>query len=361
MKTAIIALTLNGLERAKTLSAAFDACEVYVPLRFMDHLAPGTAGFTPLEPDFRSAAAKIFKQYDALIFIAAVAVAVRAIAPCLNGKEKDPAVVVIDDGGRYAISLLSGHLGGANELAAKIAGLIGAEAVITTATDGRKVTSFDSLARQFGWSIENLPVLKEISAALLEEREILLYSDQPVEAYLQGRIRVVQEPEKLLAAEHGSVVISSRREVILPLPAGPCLLLRPRNIAAGVGCRKGVLPGPIIEAVRGAFESAGLAIESLSCLASGEFKSGEPGLLEAAKTFGVPFKTYEREAIERQTLAGRTSSFVESQVGVGAVAEPCAVLGSGEGMLIQPVIRGGGITVALAEGPLIPKERLSDS
>jgi cobalt-precorrin 5A hydrolase len=311
--------------------------------------------FNPLPGKFSSAVAAIFNQYKLLIFISATAVAVRAIAPCLQGKDKDPAVVVIDDQSRFAISLLSGHLGGANEFTAEIAGYLGSQAVITTATDGRGITAFDSLARKLGWHIENLPALKQISAALLEEREIIVFSRQPLSLMLEGNIYFTDSIEDLARAKHGVVIVDNRLESP-PVPTGvPMITLHPRNVAAGIGCRRGIPAEAVIIAVENAFTEAGIALQSLSCLASGEFKADEPGLIEAANHFAVPLKIFTREEIIPAVGDSSTSVFVEEQVGVGAVAEPCARLGSQGGKIVFPVKRNNGITIALAEAEIITK------
>jgi len=307
----------------------------------------------PLEGDFTGAAGSLFQQYNALVFISAVAVAVRGIAPSLRGKTVDPAVVVVDEGGRYAISLLSGHLGGANQLAVEIAGHLGAEPVVTTATDGQGLPAFDDLARKYGWQIENLSDLKKLSAALLEGQEIVLYSSRPLDPVfkqkLGGEICFTEQTEDMSRGRNGAVLVTNMLK--LPsLPQGlPYIVLRPRAIAAGIGCRRGVPAENIITAVKKAFDQAGLSIAGLACLATGEFKADEAGLIEAAGQLGVPLKIFKRTDIVSHLGNIVTSDFVEEQVGVGAVAEPCARLGSGGGEIVLPVQRGDGITVSLAE------------
>ncbi len=311
----------------------------------------------PLEDGFTKAVAAIFQSYDALIFISAVAVVVRGIASCLRGKAEDPAVIVVDEGGRYVISLLSGHLGGANQLAGDIAGHLGAEPVVTTATDGQGLPAFDDLARKYGWQIENLPDLKKVSAALLEGREIMFYSSRPLDPVfrqeLGGRICFTESGEDLTRSENGAVLVTNSLKLPELPPGLPYIILRPRTVAAGVGCRRGVPAEKIVAAVKKAFNQAGLSESGLACLASGEFKADEVGLIEAAEQLGVPFKIFKREEIISALGGSVTSGFVEEQVGVGAVAEPCARLGSGDGEIILPVRRGSGITVALAEAKTI--------
>jgi cobalt-precorrin 5A hydrolase len=387
VKTAVIAVSRDGLKLGKRLLDLYPQASIYAPPRLLPPegktpenslpleekaqenlllfagkaqenslpLEGGGPGWgcalRPLEENFTTAIAGLFNQFQLLIFISATAVAVRAIAPCLQGKDKDPAVVVIDDQSRFVISLLSGHLGGANEAAEKIAYFLDACPVVTTATDSRGVTAFDDLARKLGWHIENLPDLKKISASLLEDREIVLYSRQHFTPALEGNIYITDSPEELARAEHGAVIVDNRLESP-PVPKGvPVITLRPRNVAAGVGCRRGIPAEAIIKAVEKAFTEAGIALQSLSCLASGEFKADEPGLIEAARHFAVPLKIFTREEIFAAIGDSNISTFVEEQVGVGAVAEPCARLGSGGGPLLLEIQRGAGITVALAESP----------
>jgi cobalt-precorrin 5A hydrolase len=367
VKTAIIAVSKRGIEQAGKLKELYPPAQIYVPARFLSPLplegggagweccpesAPANTtapqGLTPLSGSFSEAVTGLFENHRLLIFITATAVAVRAIAPCLKSKAKDPAVIVIDEQANFAISLLSGHLGGANEETEKIARFLGAQPVITTATDNQGITAFDDLARKLGWQIDNLPDLKKISAALLEEREILLYSDHPFTLPLKGNIKIAGNPEQLKDAVNGYVLVSSQQVPLDFLPGYPHITLRPRVIAAGMGCRRGIPAEAIIKAVESAFSEAGLSIASLACLASGEFKADEEGLIETAKHFGVELKIFTREAITANLGDSQLSDFVQDQVGVGAVAEPCARLGSNGGELVLPTIRNNGITIALA-------------
>ncbi len=361
MKVALIAVSRDGLEQAARLKAIYPGAAIYAPPRLVGLLTPGQGAespgpleINPLEGGFSVAVGELFKTCRLLIFISAVAVAVRAVGPFLQGKDVDPAVVVVDEQGRYAISLLSGHLGGANEQCAIIAGALGAEAVITTATDIRGITAFDDLARSYNWQIENLADLKSISAALLEEREVALYCEEPVDLPLKGRIRIVSDLDALREPFAGRVIISSRADIIPGDLLKPWIILRPRHIYAGIGCRRGVVASAVIGALKRAFEEAGLEPSCLAAIASGEFKADEPGLIQAARELGQPFIIFSRDQIASAVGDSAVSDFVESQVGVGAVAEPCARLASGGGKIVLPTQRGDGITVALASGPIAP-------
>ncbi len=383
MSIAIVVVSQEGINIARRLLTLYPQASVYVTPRLLpiekevkgsklpgekdlkDSVLPLERGGMEwgwplhfLEGNFTKAIAKIFNQNQLLIFVSAVAVAVRAIAPSLQGKDKDPAVVVIDDRSHFVISLLSGHLGGANEATQKIARFLQACPVVTTATDCRGITAFDDLARRLSWKIENLPDLKKISAALLEERKIYLLSDKPFKYPLKGNIERAESEQDLELAVNGYVLISNRLEPLSHYPPYPYILLRPTSITAGVGCRKGISAAAIIRAVENAFTKAGLSLSSLSCLATGEFKAEEEGLISAAAHFKVPLRIFTGKEIEQQIGTSAISEFVKNQVGVGAVAEPCARLGSGGGPLLLEVQRGEGITVALAESLFYPAQEV---
>lgn len=374
MKTAVLALTPQGLDTARRICRLFARPFLFIHPRLMgkrliepagkkaasgNHAAVGSsARIACFSPDLRTFTAAIFPCFDTIIFVMAAGIAVRMVGPCLRHKKTDPAVIVLDDTGCFAVSLLGGHQRGANDLTEQIAAAIGAAAVITTATDRRRITAFDLLARRRNWELEHAADLKKISAAQLEGREICLYADAP---FLQGRdpelpagCRLVTDPAELSAACSGAVLLSNR--CVLPeLPAGvPFVILRPRNLVAGIGCRRGVPWCAVIGAVEDALAVAGRVSEGLMALATIDLKSEERGLLEAARFFKVPLRIFSREAVGEIEHRFAHSPFVRRHTGVGAVAEPCACLGSGGGSLILGKKSGAGITVALAESPLPP-------
>jgi len=181
---------------------------------------------------------KCFRDAEALVFVSACGIAVRAIAPHIGHKAEDPAVVVLDDTGRHVISLLSGHLGGANDLALKIAAITGGEEIITTATDVHGVTAIDVWAPRNNCTIENLAESKKISSEII----------------------------------NGHTVGVAITEQILPAPWPVTLWLRPKNLVLGIGCRKNIGSEILGEAVDDFLENAGVSILSLCAVASIDLK-----------------------------------------------------------------------------------------
>lgn len=370
MRIAILALSRGGLVTARRIARIFEGAFLFCHPGLRKSMgnkicrasAPRTRGRGEqtrtafFSPGLKAFTAQIFSSFDAIIFVMATGIAVRMIAPCLQHKKTDPAVITVDDTGTFAVSLLGGHQGGANDLAEQIAQEIGATAVITTATDRHRLLAFDLWARRRGWALENGKDMKEISKAQLAGSEILVYADLPSlpgrgddEASLPSNCRFTDDPAELQAARHGVVLLSNHRELPL-LPQGlPHIIIRPRNLVAGVGCRRGASPAAVIAALQDGLKRAGRVAEGLLALATIDLKGEEKGLQDAARYFKVPLLVFSREQVREIEDNFAASEFVRKHTGVGAVAEPCAFLGSGGGPLILEKRGYGGITVALAE------------
>lgn len=316
-------------------------------------------------------------RYDGVICVMAVGIVVRLIAPHLRNKATDPAVVVIDEGGRWSISLVSGHFGRANDLARLVAQVSGGEAVITTASDLAGLPAFDTLARDMGWIPEPMDALRRVAASVVNGQRVDVYTDyDPAHlrrlleerAACMGGVRVYGLSQ--WSGEQGGaaalVFVTNRCLPVMGeaqargLSATPVLFLRPRNVVAGVGCRKGTAVELIVEAVEKALAAAGIALSSLKALATTDFKGGEPGIRSAAQHLGVPLVTVGREEVESLERNGgfAPSQLVRQRVGVGGVCEPAAILGGAYLNNARPVARlvlpktvfpqTPGVTVALA-------------
>ncbi len=234
--TAVIALTRNGVRLALQIQAGLPECVCYVPERHRFALALGAVGFDRLA----AVVPELWRRYRALVFIMATGIVVRQIAPLLKHKTRDPAVVVLDERGQYVISLVSGHLGGANRLAETIARITGGQAVITTASDVQKRPAIDLIAQKLGLEIENPEMLAGVARRILEDEPVWLYDpDRRLAPALEGEVKVVRLEEwaKLpdCDQEHAGIWVSEYLA-----PAGSrCLLLRPQNLVVGVGCNRG--------------------------------------------------------------------------------------------------------------------------
>jgi len=353
---AIWCLSERGL---RLVSALSESLSIHC---FLPEGTKHTAGF-PITTFHRleSAVAKVFRAYPAHIFIMAAGIVVRILAPLLESKLKDPAVIVMDEGGQHVISLLSGHLGGANFLTQTVADLTGADPVITTATDVGGITSFDTLARQIGAKVEPKAAIKTTATALLNRQPVALVCnrklytaiqpDFPTAVYLEDT-----DPEALRNFEAVCIV----SETLLALPdvlKRKTLVIRPPTLCLGIGCNRDTPKEEIATAVDKTLRNFGLSPLSVFCVASADRKADETGLKSFARELRLPFVTYPAEALNAvsETHAGLSppSQQAMHHLGVKGVAEPAALLGAGEeSLLLVRKQKIGNVTVAVARRPI---------
>jgi len=286
-----------------------------------------------------------FSQTDAFVFISATGIAVRSIAPFLQHKSTDPAVVVLDEQGMFCISLLSGHAGGANELTKQIAEWTGAIPVITTATDREGVFAVDEFARKNGLTVTDWNMAKQISVEILEGKQVGMYSDLPWKEELPKELYwYLGELEKKPPKE--TVIIISYRKISRAFLENT-LYLVPKVIVVGMGCRKGTAKEKIEAAIKQCLWEEEILIEAVSTVASIDLKKDEAGICAYCKERNLPFVTFSAEKL--QTVEGEfsASSFVEKVTGVSCVCERSAVLAAGGELLCRKKVYDG-VTVALA-------------
>lgn len=288
----------------------------------------------------QSFVAKNFHSYDQFIMIMAAGIAVRMIAPFLESKQTDPAVVVLDEKGRFVVSLLSGHLGGANFLANEIAAITGGQSVITTATDVNGMIAFDNFAKENDCFIENIEELKFISSDIVNGKQIGIFGEQ----------ELCGLPQYLdLNNSHDSNVLISARRKYTKAINGHVLRLVPKKLVLGIGCKRGVSLEAIEEAVGNFLEKNNWKEGGLCCVCSIELKKEEKGILEFCKKRGLPFLTLKTEFLQSVEHEFECSSFVKKNVGVGNVCEACAVYAKQNVRLVCGKSIYSGITLALGE------------
>ena len=294
------------------------------------------------------------RQCDAIIFVGATGIAVRAIAPFICGKTVDPAVLVIDEAGRYVISLLSGHLGGANALARTAASLIEAEPIITTATDTESAFAVDTFAKENGFLLTDLRKAKEVSAKVLRGEKLRIYSDIPMERLVQRPARHEAELVSAQDIDRADIVISYRTHILKPAEKSSQaigLRLIAKRVHVGLGARKGVTQAEVAAAVATCLEDAGIDPRAVVALASIDLKKQEAGILAYSYESGVPFVTYTAEELRTVEGAFVGSSFVQSVTGVANVCERAAAYAAGRSghaeVLVHKTIHGN-VTTAVA-------------
>lgn len=348
MRLAIFAATRAGASLALRVAAAFPA-DVYCK-----------AGRCPESGAFQTydklgpLVAALFARCDALVFVMATGIAVRVIAPHIVHKGSDPAVVVLDERGQHAISLLSGHLGGANALTLRIAAAVGADPVVTTATDVNGRVAADVLAAELGLSIASFERLKYVNGEIAAGAEVGYWIDSALpdaSRYRQALAMHGAEAEivSLPCAfdRAGALVTDALPEAVADARV---LVLRPRRLAAGIGCRRGASEVEILAALEAACARVGKRVSDIARIGSTVVKRDEAGLLAAAEAIGAPLTFYENDALEGavEQYGIETSDFVKKQIGVGNVCEAAAMLMSQSKQRALGKTKFPKVTVALA-------------
>ncbi len=278
--------------------------------------------------------ARAFTASRALVYVGATGIAVRAIAPHLEDKARDPAVVAVDACGRYAIPLLSGHLGGANALAGEIARVCGAEAVITTATDRSGVFAFDEWARVQGLAVADPRRIKAVSAKLLAGETVRVRSAFPIGGEAPAGVRLVEDGEA---------------DVWVDVRAHDALTLVPPALALGVGCRRGTKQETLEDRFVALCAGTDILPEAIRAAASIELKRDEEGLAAFCAAHGWPLRFYTADELAALKGEFTASAFVEETAGVDNVCERAAVR-CAQGELLVKKQAGDGVTFALACG-----------
>ena len=331
MTCAYLAFTARGLALAQRLAAA-------IPGSVTRCGAGGTSLAAWTEVQFAAA--------DALIFVGAAGIAVRAIAPHCRSKAADPAVVVLDEDGRFAIPLLSGHLGGANALAQRLAAVCHAVPVITTATDVNGLFAVDNWAKRQGCTVAEPERIKRVSSALLAGQTVQFASDWAISG---------EPPAGVVPA-----AAAAQADFALTLtPTGNALHIIPRIAVLGVGCRRGVSCETLEAAFACFCAERHFAPDGITRAASIELKRGEAGLAAFCQNHNWQMDFYTADELRRVPGQFTASGFVKSVTGVDNVCERAAVLAAG-GALCTPKWARDGVTFAAAAAPFTPDWRWTE-
>jgi cobalt-precorrin 5A hydrolase len=329
----IIAITPNGLLLAKTIKGHFPESVIYTLPKWCDNET------VVIENELGTFTGELMARHRTLVFVMATGIVVRCMAKHMVDKTTDPAVVVLDEKGQFAISLLSGHLGGANDVAAQIAEKIFAVPVITTASDVQGVPSVDMIAKANHLIIESMANAKNLTAMLVNSQRIAFRNDTllVLPTFFANDIEQAD----------GLVIVSNQ---LLLTENRPYARLIPQNITIGVGCRRGVSGKNIIKFISEQFAHCNLHPQSIRQLASIDIKADEQGINEAATYFKAKAVFIDKAEIEEIENQFASSPFVKKKVGVSGVCEPAAFIAGGkQGRFICKKQSKEGITVAIFE------------
>lgn len=346
MRAACIAFSGNGSgickKTAEFLEKQGVRTEAYAVARYAEK-----SGIESLDRPLGEWTKEKFKEADLLVFVGAAGIAVRSIAPFVKDKKTDPAVVVVDEKAAFVISLLSGHIGGANEWTLLLAEHLGSIPVVTTATDLNRKLAVDVFAVKNHMEIKEMALAKKIAADFLDGKTVGFLSDFPVKGNIpaeltqQKREDGGQERETIPHGIHVTIYTDTR-------PFKKTLHLIPKTVVLGIGCRRGIPEQDIESAVEEALSIQKIAPESVERVCSIELKKEEEGILQFCRKRQIPFDVFSKEELEQAKGEFSESEFVKKVAGVSNVCERSAVLGSGGGRLILRKKAKDGVTVAAA-------------
>ena len=337
---AIISFTDKGKSLAKNIA------EKYCALGFECSVSSAKKDLSENYVKTEEWVCKNFKSGNFLLFIGACGIAVRAIAPFVKDKASDPAVVVMDEAANFAIPILSGHLGGANDFARKLSELTGAQPVITTATDVNNLFSVDSFAKENSMKISDMLLAKEFSARLLKEKKCkVLLPDEIFDCLkIDGAI-----PKELDFAKTSEAGKSMLKVIVSPFKNEEdksVLRLFPRCIVLGGGCRKGKDPKEFKDFILRELNKISLDMNSIAALCSIDLKRDEEALLSFSKDYDIPLRFFSSEELSAVKGEFSTSNFVKEVTGVDNVCER-SLFAYGAKKIILKKCKNDGMTLAV--------------
>lgn len=354
---AIVAITKNGVELARILHKELSASDLFYMSKF-EKGDEEQLHITLFSGSVRLLLPSLFQTYKGIIFLISLGAIVRMIAPLIKDKKTDPAVVVIDESGEYVISVLSGHLGGANELTQEVAEILRARPVITTASDVQKTISVDLFGRHLGWEWETGEKLTSVSASVVNEEHVAIIQEsgernwwnygfplpKAIKLYPTINDALLKKPEAALVITHR--ILQKREQAILENG----ILYRPKVIVLGIGCNRGTEMDEIEQLIEQTLAELQFSIKSIKAICSIDLKANEKGLLAITEKYNWEFVCYSAEQLNRVPIE-KPSETVFKYTGAYGVSEPAARLYSGTEKLSLIKKKSGNVTISVAVIP----------
>jgi len=353
-KIAIVAITKHGSALAEKINGKLEDSELFISAKFKREI-PGNVTF--FETPIKDLTSKIFNAFDALVYIVSLGAVVRTIAPYLKDKHTDPAIIVVDDKANFAISVLSGHVGGANELTEEICKLTGAKPVITTASDVGKTIPVDILGREFGWTTELGENITKVSASVVNEEAVGIYQDSGEKNWwkrdvpLPKNFKIFDNLDDLAASECKAALLITDR--VLGEPYRELLkksvIYRPKSLSVGMGCDKGTTQEQLDQLLQETFQKNNLSVKSVKCVSTVDLKNREAGLLAFCERHGWELICYTREElVQLKDILPNPSEMVMKYLKIPGVSEPAAMLTAKTDKLVVEKTKAPMSTLAVA-------------
>ncbi len=364
---AIYAITTHGIKIAERLKKTMPNADLFVSEKLFSQ-APDGSFKMPLP--MGTTLTKEFTAYDCHVFVISVGAVVRMIAPLLQDKKVDPAVVCVDDAAQWAICVLSGHVGRGNCFTDRIAKSLGAQPIVTTASDVRGTLTVDILGRDLGWTLDDPDRnVTRSCAAVVNAAPVLFVQEAgepnwwPQDKPLPEGVGYVHSLEGVNPKEFEILLIASDRNIQLSHPEhyANAVVYRPKSLVLGLGCDKGT-PADLVErGVQTILKDKGLAISSIKQIATIDVKKDEPGLMSLSQKYAWPIQVYPADELDVVPGVENPSDTVKKYVGTRTVAEAAALLAAGAEKLLVPKTayteEGAGRSMTMAVARIPHKKR----
>lgn len=350
----LVAITKHGVANARAYAEKFPYVDVYYMKKFA-YGDEAQKNIQLFDGTVRLLLPALFKQYKAMILIISLGAVVRMIAPILEDKKTDPAVLVVDDKGQFVISVLSGHIGGANALTHEFAQTIDATPIVTTASDVQKTIPVDLFGARFGWIWDSEDKLTPVSASVVNEEHVAIVQETGEKDWwmhdtpMPETLKVYKTTEAAVSEKpHATLLITDRlieahEEVLLKNG----VIYRPKSLVLGMGCNRGTSAEEIEALIDDTLAELKLSKKSVKAIASIDLKKDEQGLIEVASKNQWQFITYNAEQLNEMPLRN-PSEKVFKYTGAYGVCEPAALRYAKASDWILEKMKGTNATISVA-------------
>lgn len=357
-KVAVLAITKHGISVGLKLLEEFPKWHIYAPDKFASSY-DNDAQVRWYSDSTSGKIAGLFAKYDGLVCLFSLGATIRLIAPHMKSKKTDPAVLVIDEMANFVISVLSGHIGGANKLAETVAQRLGAQAVITTAADAKNTMAVDMIGRDQKWVIEDDSAVTATSAFMVNEEKIGMYQDagKKVEEWygkkLPANVAAYDTLEDMYDSDAKACLIITDRAVnaeaaaTATAPKKAVVIYRPPTLIVGVGVHYSTTPQTIQNGIAQTFARYGLATKSIAKITSIKKPADVPGLAQAAEELGVLLQLYDRKMLADITVPN-PSNTVQSFEGTPSVSEASCIAAGRCNLIVEKQKFPPDLTIAVA-------------
>jgi cobalt-precorrin 5A hydrolase len=346
-KIAVLAITKNGIEIGLKLKEYFSDFEIFAPIKFSNN----NEKIQWYENSTTQKIVDLFKNNDGIICLFSLGAVIRLLAPHIKDKKTDPAVIVIDDNANFVISVLSGHLGGANELSNEIAEKMGSTPIITTAADVNKTIAVDLVGREFGWKINDDSNVTRISAFMVNKEKIGVFQNIGKKEWWKGKlpenITFFSDMKELKDSDSKAYLIITNDEINDEEVEKDSVVYRVPNLVVGIGLHWNTSKETILNGVNETLEKFELKQNQIARFVSIKKDKDVIGLIELGKEMNIPIEYIDREELATIT-APNPSKTVQAFEGTASVSEAAAIKSSEGELIVEKQKFPPNLTVAIA-------------